>query len=98
LLSLYRKPPLRQVDFPDPPEAYWRDIDSRLDGRIEEDVKLRIKKARRLWAVAAAAVVVLSLWISNEIDLVPPSTRSETGERILPPEEQDPEYQHLLSI
>lgn len=80
---------------PEPDDGYWEDFGSRLSQRLEKERK----RPSRRWigAVAGAAILAIGIWISRD------RTTQETApppfvETILPPTEEDPEFQALLSI
>jgi hypothetical protein len=80
----------------EPGGAYWRNFGSRLNERIQKDGKARKRVGRWAWA-AAAAILVIGLWVIW-YGYTPLSTPPDIAETVLPPADEDAEYQLLLSI
>jgi hypothetical protein len=87
------------VDVPDPGKKYWEDFGSRLHEQISaESEKRTVWSRRRWWAVAASVLLALVGWLAWEATR-PSTLMSEiTSYTLLPPAEQDQEFQFLLSF
>ena len=85
-----------KIEVPEPGDEYWRGFDSRLSERIQKKGKV-IRRVKRWGWAAAAAILAVSLWASWDVyaPLAPPPDMAET---ILPPADEDAEYQFLLSV
>jgi hypothetical protein len=84
-----------KVDVPEPGGEYWQSFDSRLNERIQKKRSVR-RPNRWVWA-AAAAIVAVGIWVSWD-GYRPASLSSELAVSVLPPADEDTEYQFLLSI
>ncbi len=85
-----------KIEIPEPGGAYWRSFGSRLNERIQKEGKAGKRVSRWMWA-AAAAIVVIGLWVSWD-GYTPLSPPPDIAETVLPPADEDAEYQFLLSI
>jgi hypothetical protein len=81
---------------PEPGEAYWDGFNSRLKNRIDGERKGHLKLW--VWAAAAAAVIAVGFWASPYWMGVLKPSPAVTTEILLPPVEDDEEYQALLAF
>jgi hypothetical protein len=86
-----------RIEAPETGDEYWRGFDSRLNERIQKEGEVRRRVSRWMWAAAAAAIVVVVLWTSWDA-YAPMSPPPEIAESVLPPADEDVEFQVLLSI
>jgi hypothetical protein len=84
-----------KMDVPEPGDEYWRRFNSRLTERIQKEGRI-VRRVNR-WSWAAAAIVAVGLWASWGA-FAPMSPPPVIGETVLPPADEDAEYQLLLSI
>ena len=85
-----------KLKVPEPGAEYWQRFGSRLNERIQKDGKSSKRITRWAWA-AAAAILVVGLWVGQD-RFFPVSTLPDIAGTVLPPVNEDPEYQLLLSI
>jgi hypothetical protein len=83
-------------EVPDPGEAYWDGFNPRLKSRIDEESRRPLK--RWVWAAAAAAAIAVGFWASSYWTEVLRPTPAVSAEILLPPIEDDEEYQALLAF
>lgn len=85
-----------KMEVPEPGDEYWRRFDHRLKEAIGKGGQGGKRMSRWVW-VAAAAIVLVGLWVSRD-GHGPMFPTSEMTETVLPPAAEDPEYQLLLSV
>lgn len=85
---------LCDVDVPEPESAYWADFSSRLERRIQGESK---RRPLRFLVWAAAAAVLCGLVLAREVFVGGGEAPSEALV-LLPPLEQDAEFQFLVSV
>lgn len=84
-------------EVPEPDETYWGSFNTRLKSRIDGDSRRPLK--RWVWAAAgAAAAIAVGFWaLPYGMEILKPSPVVFT-EIVLPPVEEDEEYQALLTF
>ena len=83
-------------EVPEPDKEYWNDFDTRLKNRIGKVPKKHLN--RWVWTAAAAAVVAAGFWTSSYRTEMVKEYPATWREAVLPPAEDDDEYQALLSF
>jgi len=84
------------IEVPERDKEYWDGFDARLKNRIVTASK---KRSRRwVWAASAAAVVAGGFWASAYWTGIVKPYPAVWSEVVLPPVEEDNEYQVLLSF
>jgi hypothetical protein len=83
------------VEVPEPGAEYWNGFGSRLKERVRRKERIGRPMGRWLWPAAVAAILVAAIWIGKDWIPSPPP---DTVDTVLPPAEEDPEFQLLLSM
>lgn len=89
----------RELVPPSPGKAYWADFGSRLRTEIAAESEMRKSRSRRWWwAIAAGVSLALAGWLAWEASRPTAPMPEMSAETLLPPAEQDQEFQFLLSF
>src|SRR3990170_1596863 len=87
---------LGSVRVPEPGDAYWEDFDSRLQERLGRGGRRPgVRPARWVAAVAAGFVVAVALSILWSVWRTPALPTEGWAQNLLPPTDEDAEYQFL---
>ena len=85
------------LEVPELDESYWEDFESRLRTRIESEASHRARSFGHWWVAAAAVALIIAGWVLRET--IPSGSTPEVfAEKLLPPIEEDQEFQFLLSV